>query len=799
MACTSDDLIPLAASQDLISYLQSHDWNCLQYLWTYDANVRASYTTTHMDDVLKKIATVAQAYDGTNSQHLHELLFYVRVGYYHKFYHANDPGLFDPQVIHNDAVAAFGAFAMNAHRNDFTTVAAQIANEWINGVDASGLWDNWYAQLTGYAADFINAPARWQNYDQQFNVYSLFLAVERALAQDPAFDNEVDANFVSTLQQYAVNLTLPPGAAYLVPNAIVVLGAIGAHVPGQKANAIAALNAAVNAQPANSPPWGWAVFELCSLNACPTINGQMLTWQQAQAQIDAALFPNPPYVFDDGAILVKTQVALDKIQAFYHAIKQVAAQFNRVTETIPPLEGDPNGVLKVTIYASQQDYQNYQPLLTGFATNNGGLYYEQNGTFYTYDRPDQPGNYTLEELFRHEYSHYLIERFLTAGLWGQTLIYQDAQGNPSNRMVWFDEGFAEFLTGSADVGGVKPRKHLANLVAADGPNGRMNLSQVFQAAYNGPTGFTFYRYACFFFNFIYTQRRDLLRQFIDHVRSAGLVNDAATQAAVIGFDALTSQVGNDPQVEAAYQAYLDQIVANAANLNDPTTAVPPLNALDSNDVQQIQTQVRTTRIGYLASASVSTKALDTRFTCRGTLSGSVGNSQDVDAAWAAFNENLEEVLTDLRTKQLNNFQYTVARFGRIRFQAEGNQVYPMADYYVEGPLGAENSVPPAPAARVQADFKSTRLGGGAVCTFANGMVTCKLSISTQAFPQATPDAILQQQLADDLDELRDQVYAINPPYYRDFNCDFSGPAQTIAYQGNQKYLVRPVTATVKEA
>jgi len=112
--------------------------------------------------------------------------------------------------------------------------------------------------------------------------------------------------------------------------------------------------------------------------------------------------------------MVRTPVTLATVQNLYHAIKEVAAQFNRITRTIPPLAGDPNGLLTIKIYGSQSDYVTYHPFLTGLNTNNGGIYYEQNGTFYTFDRPPTPGNYTLEELTRHEYAHYLSARSPTA-------------------------------------------------------------------------------------------------------------------------------------------------------------------------------------------------------------------------------------------------------------------------------------------------------------------------------------------------------------------------------------------------
>lgn len=787
MPCTSADLVPLAGSPAaLVGYLQGHDFNCVQYLWTYDTKVRDSYNTANMFAVLVQIGDLAPGYAATNVDHMRELMLYARIGYYHKYGHPADPALFDPTAIQLQADAAFQAFAANVQYNDFTPDGGPIVAEWINAVDAGERWVGVYAGLTGVVDDYWSQPPRQPDWYQQYNVYSVFYAFERAVAK-PNFQPLVDATFISLVRNYAVNTTPAPGAAYLVTNAIHLLGTIGQHIAALKPAIIAALNDAFAAHPHLSEPWLWAVEALCKLGACPTENGQIVTKEMAAAELEALLFPNT-FTFDDGSIVFRTPVVLDAVQALYHAIKEVAAQFNRVTRTIPPLPGDPNGVLTIKIYGSQSDYVTYHPFLTGLPTNNGGIYYEQNGTFYTFDRPPTAGNYTLEELTRHEYAHYLSARFVSGGLWGQAPIYAN------DRMVWFDEGFAEFLTGGAATGGIKPRKHLADLVAADGPNGRMSVAQVVNATYGN---FIFYRYAGFFFHFMYSQRRDLLRQFIDHVRAAGPNNDPQTVAAIMGFDMLRDQVAADLALEADYQAYLDQIVADAGSFSDPSTAAPPLNALDSNDTAQIETLVRTTRLGYLADATVSTKALDTRFTCRGYLTGQPAGAPDQDAAWTLFNANLEELLGDLRAMPLNNFQWTVARFGRIRFQASGAQLYPIADYYVEGPLGEENSVPPPPAARVQTDLHSTRLGGGATCTFANGIVDCTLSIPTQAFPPATPNAILDQQLDDGLDELRAQVYAINPPYYRDLDCAFSGAAQTLTTQQGDKYRLRPVKVTVK--
>ena len=190
------------------------------------------------------------------------------------------------------------------------------------------------------------------------------------------------------------------------------------------------------------------------------------------------------------------------------------------------------------------------------------------------------------------------------------------------------------------------------------------------------------------------------------------------------------------------------------------------------------------------------KALDTRFTCRGYLSGQLNNVQDQDAAWTLFNANLEELLGDLRNQPLNNFQWTVARFGRIRFQASGNQVYPIADYYVEGPLGPENSVPPPPAlaSRLICTARGSAAGRPALSTTASSTARCRsrrrpsrrrrrnsvsisssMTVSTSCAPSSTRStAVLPR------------------PRLR-----VSAAPQTLTTQGGDKYKLRPVKVTMK--
>ena len=527
--------------------------------------------------------------------------------------------------------------------------------------------------------------------------------------------------------------------------------------------------------------WLWTVSSLDDCNNCMDASGSPLCKSDVAPQLEAQVLPNT-YMFDDGAIVMQTPLTLAQVQPLYHAMKQVEAQFNRLTQTLAPLPNDPNGVLKVVLFGSRADYDNYAPFLYNFSTGNGGIYLEDRGTFYTYDRTLQESIYPLEELFRHEFTHYLVGRFLIAGMWGQAPIYQ------GNRMVWFDEGLAEFCTWSSIDDGIRPRQRLVGLVQQDGPN-RMTVSQILSASYGN---FRFYQYAAFLFAYWYQSDLGTLLQIIDLVR-AGDVN---------GYDAKIAQLAADANLQIAYNQYLDDLVANLTTLDDPSTFLPPLNALDLSTPAAVQTQVRQTRIGYIAECTVAAAQINTRFSARGTLSGMAGAQQDLVAAWRAFDANLDEMIGELELQGFNNFTALNGRFGQIRWvDLGGGQSYPMADYFVDGPLVQGATALQPPLQQVLADFHGTRLGVNATAVFLNPTtVEVRLPITTRLHAATTPDADLFAELEDERAELRNQVYAIRPPYYRSLVVNWgSGGAQVIPSANQQKYALRNAVCQVQLA
>ena len=80
--------------------------------------------------------------------------------------------------------------------------------------------------------------------------------------------------------------------------------------------------------------------------------------------------------------------------------------------------------------------------------------------------------YSLEELFRHEFTHYLQGRYEVPGLWGQGKMYEN------ERLSWFEEGNAEFFAGATRTDNVVPRKSIIGGLSSESSKtlyGRANI------------------------------------------------------------------------------------------------------------------------------------------------------------------------------------------------------------------------------------------------------------------------------------------------------------------------------------
>ncbi|GAA1218699.1 collagenase [Kitasatospora nipponensis] len=415
---------------------------------------------------------------------------------------------------------------------------------------------------------------------------------------------------------------------------------------------------------AYSDPWVKIVGWLNTYGLCQQFN-------VCTAQIEATLFPYT-YRYDNGAIEVHT--ALDKatVDQMYYASKQVKTQFFRVLGTDVPLAGDVNSTLHIHLYASRSDYEVYHPLLTGMATNNGGIYIENGATFYTYQRRvPQDSTLTLEELFRHEYTHYLNGRWAVPGYFGNTRWY-------SNDMTTaMDEGTAEFFDGSTRDQGIEVRRSLVAKLAQDEASGipRMTVKDLIHATYTDTPAFHFYNYAGTFFEFLWQRHPQLIRDMYGYQRA----DDPA------GFQGWRDRVSNDAALNSEYSAWLDVQIAHVADLYVPSTDFTANGALQfayPAEVAAAITRATSSTPTCVDNGDWANKPM--RFVCTGRITANLSNAGDPNQVFKDMSHTVDYFILG-RTKDVaNNLNDMNCYFGAVDVWSTGQAG--TATYTCEGPL-----------------------------------------------------------------------------------------------------------------
>ncbi|GAB7185852.1 collagenase [Kitasatospora sp. Ki12] len=672
--CTVDGLTGLGADQ-LVAFLTDPAVTadgCLNtLLWTWDARFTTTMDNAHVQAVAKRIAQLSATDDGTGSSHVYELWTYLHATVYHAFTH-HELNVSDPATL-SSVQQAVTAYAGSAHAFDRTDLAANVLRETAITAGTDGLRQNNLGlarRILGVLAPgtTVADSAAWGKAVLQ----ALNLNYLGIYNQDPAFLAAVtaDADYRAAFRAYASWGHLKGTRnAWTARDAVAEAGRFG-QIPALRDATVAGLGALIDTTRTSfgewSDPWVKAIGWAATYGVCHQ-------YGVCVSDLEARLFPHT-YTYDNGAIEVRT--ALDKatVDQMYYASKQVKTQFFRVLGTDQPLAGDTNSTLHIHLYASRADYEVYQPVLTGYSTANGGMYIERGATFYTYQRRvPQDSQLTLEELFRHEYTHYLNGRWAVPGYFGDARWYAD------DKTTAMDEGTAEFFDGATRDQGILVRKSLVRKLAADEAAGipRMTVAQLLHAKYTDTPAFHFYNYAGTFFEFLWQKHPTLLREMYGYERA----DDPA------GFDAWRTRAGADAALQKEYSAFLDEQIKNVDKLYVPSTSFIADDALDlawADDVQEEFAAATSSTPTCKDNGDWANKPM--RFVCTGRITANLSDSANPDRVFKDMSDTVDYFLLT-RTKNVdgaNNLNDMNCTFGKVDVWKTGKAG--TADYTCEGPL-----------------------------------------------------------------------------------------------------------------
>ncbi len=327
-------------------------------------------------------------------------------------------------------------------------------------------------------------------------LYHWLYLLQRALPK-PEFRNSQDLGLVNQLAL----LSDRPYGLVIRQNAIWALGALYAGAePNSLAlvksqAALAQLTSAFKDKPEEEANFLWTLKAISRRGPCLEQAVGSLCIAHFKQEISQRLFGKGEMkLFGKDRVIFYGHLNKALLTSLYQSTLETRAAFFKLTGQNKPVAGDPNATLKVYIYPSKQAYETYHPFLNDLGTQNGGIYIEQRGSLYTYSRSPSESRYTLDELYRHELTHYLVGRYLVPGMWGEHPLYKD------NRMVWFDEGIAEYMVGAESDGKVRPRAVLSAAIAEEPIDLRLKLPDVLGSTYRD--GFRFYPYAAQVFSYM---------------------------------------------------------------------------------------------------------------------------------------------------------------------------------------------------------------------------------------------------------------------------------------------------------
>ncbi|WP_240351147.1 collagenase [Streptomyces olivoreticuli] len=670
--CTLDGITRLAPEQlaDFLADPAVTADGCLRtVLWTWDQRLVPVMSRAHVQAVSRRIERLAAAHDGKNGGHLLEMFTYLHAVAYHDFSHG-EIDITDPATVEamRHAISSFGTAARTF---DATRANAETLREALIAASAPGLRQYQLPLVERVLATMDAAhPATAKDVSwggAAFAALSLNYLGVYSGNHDAAFRDAVtaDSAYRAAFKAFAGYTHLKGTAnAWVVRDALGEYGRIG-QIDALKSEITAGLGGLLTTTARDfgegSEPWAKVVTWLNEFGACQQ-------YGVCKADIERRLFPHT-YTYDNGGIKVRTALDRATVDQLYYASKQVKAQFHRVLGTEQPLADDTNTTLNIVLYASRSDYEIYHPLLTGMGTNNGGIYIENGATFYTYQRRvPQDSTLTLEELFRHEYTHYLNGRWAVPGLFGEGPWYQ------GDRTTAMDEGTAEFFDGATREDGIKVRKSLVQSIINDTADGkpRMSIDQLLHAQYERD-GFRFYSYAGTFFEFLWAEHPSLLREMYGYERA----NDPA------GFDAWRDRLGRDAGLQRAYDAFLDKQIAKVQDLYVPSTAFTPVNRLQDASASAVRSSFAAAT-GATPDCKAGGSPDRPRFVCTGRITANLSSPGNSDLVFKDMSGTVDYFILDRAKAGSNNLADMNCTFGKVDIWS--GRPAGTADFSCEGPL-----------------------------------------------------------------------------------------------------------------
>ncbi|HEK9101025.1 collagenase ColA [Bacillus pfraonensis] len=651
------------SDSELIDTLANIRWNQITDLFQFNQDAKAFYQKKErMQVIIDELGSRGNAFTKEDTKGIETFVEVLRSAFYVGFYNkelsylnersfqdrclpalkaiAKNPNFKLGTVEQDIVISAYGKLISNAS-SDAETVqyAANILKQYN---------DNFFT----YVSDRMKGQAVYDlmqgiDYDIQSYLYDTHKEPNATM-----WFGQID-NFINEISRIALIRNVTTENSWLINNGIYYVGRLGKfHSNPNKG--LEVITQAMHMYPHLSEAYFGAVEQITTNYGGKDSSGNTVDLEKVQEEGKQRYLPKT-YKFDDGSIVFKTgdKVTEEKIKRLYWAAKEVKAQYHRVIGNDKALEsGNADDVLTVVIYNNPDEYQLNRQLY-GYETNNGGIYIEEKGTFFTYERTPEQSIYSLEELFRHEFTHYLQGRYEVPGLFGRGDMYQN------ERLTWFQEGNAEFFAGSTRTNNVVPRKSIISGIASDTAS-RYSAERTLFAKYGS---WDFYNYSFALQSYLYNHRFETFDKVQDLIRANDVKN----------YDAYREALSKDLKLNQEYQAYMQHLIDNQDKYNVPQVSDDYLVKHAPKALTEVKKEIADVANVKDAKIIKHKSQFFNTFTVEGTYIGGVSKDESED--WKVMSKQMNQVLEQLSQKEWSGYKTVTAYFVNHRVNAANQFEY----------------------------------------------------------------------------------------------------------------------------
>ncbi|MBN3525800.1 collagenase [Paenibacillus apiarius] len=661
--------------EELTDLLVSIEWRKIPELFQYNDDTRRFYADEdRVQAIIDRLQESGRRFTAEDDQGIPTLVEVLRSGYYLGYYNKELARL-EELAYREKMLPAVKAIMENPAFAWGTKVQNEVIGATGKMISNTTADPDTVNRLTGLVESFVD---RADELADDFEAANAFHGVLQGVGyvlmwrmdepvREAAFKGTIDA-YLEQLFRMAQQGPKAADKLWLTNNAIYYTGSLGRYYSEpQQANRV--LTDVMQTEPALGELYFVAADQISQHYAGTDANGSRVDMDDLKQRGKQRYLPQRTE-FDDGRFVFQTggQLSEEQLQRLYWAAKEVQAQFHRVIGNDKPLEsGNVDDVLTVVIYNNPDEYR-MNRYLYGYETDNGGIYIEGDGTFFTYDRTSQQSIYSLEELFRHEFTHYLQGRYEVPGMWGRGPLYN------GGRMQWFDEGGAEFFAGATRTEGIQPRKSVVGNLLHDGPEQRFTVADTVNSKYGT---WKFYDYSFALYDYLYHQ--DFMT--LDRIHNAIRLNDAGA------YDQQLASMSGNANMNESYQRSIEEQVTRYDSLTVPLVSDDYLQTLEPKQIRDIYSEIAAVAGLSDTSAQERESRFFRSFELRGTYTGGASAGEERD--WQSMNSLTDGFLQALTEQQWNGYKTVTAYFTNYRVNGEGRFVY---DVVFHGKLPAGGDI-----------------------------------------------------------------------------------------------------------